>query len=146
MAQRINCVMVNVSMDIFDNSYFEEPFFPLDAVGVAWLCCPAFALEVIQQPRGTGRLAHPPSGAALLSHGRCQVAQLSRANCCLHLHCFPTCSQDSSGCLILCCLSARCSTWSWGCDLVRLPSRESWKEMPTLTGPELISETVKPKC
>lgn len=146
MAQRINRVMVNVSVDIFNNDYSEDPFFLLDAVGVAWFCCPAFALEVIQRPRGTGRLAHPRSGVALLSHGRCQAAQLSHADSCLHLRCFPTCSQDSSGCLILCCLSARSSTWSWDHNLVSLPSRESWKERPLLADPELSSETVKPKC
>lgn len=76
-------------MDIFNNDYSEESFFSFLMLLVhCGSAAPAFALEVIRLgkalwPRGTGRLAHPPSGAALLSYGRCQAAQLSCANSCL---------------------------------------------------------------
>lgn len=62
----------------------KNPFFFLDAVGVVRLCCPGLCSgRKSPRPRGTGRLAHPPSGAALLSRSRCQAAQLSRADSCL---------------------------------------------------------------
>lgn len=73
-------------MDIFDNDYSEESFFSfLMLLMQHGSAAPAFALEATRRgaalrARGTGRLAHPPSGAALLSHGRCQAAQLSRAD------------------------------------------------------------------
>lgn len=141
-----------LSMDIFNNYYYEEPFFFLDAVSIVWLCCPS--LCSVSDSTGalqTGKLAHPPSGVALFCHGRCWAAQLSSAqpshpDSCLPPHCFPACNQDSSSCLILRCLFARSSAWSWGCNLVRLPSRESRKKRPALTDPELGSETARPKC
>lgn len=44
-------------------------------------------------------------------------AMTTSASC---FHCFPTCSQGSSSCLSLLCLSTRSIWWSWGCSLVRL--------------------------
>lgn len=78
-----------LSMDIFDNDDSEESFFSfLVLLMQHGSAAPAFALEVIRlgaalRARGTGRPAHAPSGAALLSHGRCQAAQLNCANSCL---------------------------------------------------------------
>lgn len=78
-----------LSMDIFDNDDSEESFFSfLVLLMQHGSAVPAFALEVIRlgvalRARGTGRPAHAPSGAALLSHGRYQAAQLNCANSCL---------------------------------------------------------------
>lgn len=63
----------------------------------------------------------------ILTHSRCQAAQLSHANLSLLLHCFPTCNQGFPSCLSLCCLSARSIRWSWGCNQDCLTGKPQWK-------------------
>lgn len=97
-----------LSVDIFDNEYSEEPFFffLLMVSCEVYLCFRSIC-------SGNDLLGCAPSkvnwqtGMPILTHSRCQAAQLSHANLCLLLHCFPTCNQGFPSCLSLCCLSAR---------------------------------------
>jgi len=77
-------------MDIFNIYYSEDPSVFSFLMLSVWCgsAAPAVALELIRlggalRPRGAGRLAHPPSATALLSHSRCQAAQRSPADSCL---------------------------------------------------------------
>lgn len=143
-----------LSMDIFDNDDSEESFFSflvlLMQFGAVLLPQPLlWKWFGWGRPCGRGELAdrHMPL-VVQLSFPMADARQPSSTvpAPASHLHCFPTCSQGSSSCLILSCLSARSSAWSWGCDLVRLPSRERWRERPLLTDPGLGNETARPKC
>lgn len=142
-----------LSMAIFNNHYSEESFFSFLMLLVQrGSTAPAFVLEVTwlgeaPRPRGTGRLAHSPSSAVLLSHGRCQAAQLSRVDSCLPPLLL---SPLQSGLLRLpdltlpVCKEQRVELGLQSCKVV--PSREGWKERPPPTDPEQGNETARPKC